>query len=386
MGISSCKNICFDKNEREMYNQQIIMLGKNNNNNIIFNPITTTKASYNNFTKKFESKLPEFGKYYNINTFNDKIPEIAKNYMIGEVLNIPDNRNKNNKHYEMKPIQFENGNIYNGNWNENFKMDGLGKYYIEEGNIFIEGIWDDGELIYGRIFYPNENIYEGEIKNSNFNGKGKILFNNGDMYEGDFLEGDITGKGIFIYSDRTKYEGEIKNGEFKGHGIMKWTNDIQYEGEFSGAQLSNFGTLIGNGEKYEGYFNNNYFNGKGIYIYNDGSSYKGDFEFGLKNGKGIYTKKDKFIYEGDWANNMPHGIGKFIYKDYIILGIWRNGINVEISSFEKGDPSNFNNNDLNFEVESFCLMPHMLPNLETVDFNIGFGVENNLSYLNTMNE
>ena len=40
----------------------------------------------------------------------------------------------------MKPIQFENGNIYSGNWNEKLKMDGFGQYYIKEGNLFVEGI------------------------------------------------------------------------------------------------------------------------------------------------------------------------------------------------------------------------------------------------------
>ncbi len=388
MGISSCKNICLNRNENEIFNKELNRIEKNINNNIMINPITTTKNSYyNNFRKRFESKLPEFGKYYNIKNFNEKIPEIANKSMIEKVLNIPENINKNSINYEMKPIQFQNGNIFSGNWNENFKMDGLGKYYIEEGNIFIEGIWNDGELIYGRIFYPNENIYEGEIKNSNFHGKGKIIFNNGETYEGDFSNGEVTGKGIFIFSDGTRYEGEINNGEFKGHGIIKWTNGIQYEGEFSGPILSNYGKLIGdNGEKYEGYFSNNYFNGKGIYIYSDGSSYEGDFEYGLKNGKGVYKKKDKFIYEGDWAHNMPHGLGKFFYKEFIILGIWRNGINVEISSFEKGDPNNFNNNLLNFEVESFSLLPHKLPNLENIDSNIGFGFDNTPSYLNSVNE
>jgi len=35
--------------------------------------------------------------------------------------------------------------------------------YIKEANLFVEGIWDAGKLIYGRVFFPNENIYEGEI-------------------------------------------------------------------------------------------------------------------------------------------------------------------------------------------------------------------------------
>jgi hypothetical protein len=167
---------------------------------------------------------------------------------------------------------------------------------------------------------------------------------------------------------------------------MRWISGIQYEGEFVGAILSNYGTLIDeNGEKYEGNFYNNYFNGKGIYTYKDGTFYEGEFEFGLMHGKGIYNKKNEFIFEGDWANNMPHGFGKFTVKDFIIKGVWRNGVNVEISEFEKGDQNNFDKNYLNFEVEAFNLLPQMLPNLEKIDDNIkGYGVGTTPTYLNSI--
>ena len=94
-----------------------------------------------------------------------------------------------------------------------------------------------------------------------------------------------------------------------------------------------------------------------------------------------------FTYEGDWANNQPHGFGKFHYDNYIIKGVWRNGINVEISNFEKGDPNEFNANILNFKVDEFSLLPQHLPNLDNMDVTIKkFGVESSPSYLNTMND
>ena len=385
MGTSNCSKLCGDKkgpDSNSQYLNESIQNNTLNSNNLIF------QKSYNNFTQKFESNLPKFGKYYDVNSFKQKIPENASNYMIENVLNLPENIHINRNTFEMKPIQFENGNIYNGNWNEKYKMDGLGQYYIEEGNLFIEGLWDDGILIYGRIFYSNDNIYEGEIKDSNYNGKGKLIFNNGEIYEGEFVNGEIIGYGSFTFSDGTIYEGELNKGVFKGHGKMKWINGIQYEGEFNGPILSNYGKLIGdNGDKYEGFFYNNYFNGKGIYIFEDGNSYEGEFEFGLKNGKGIYKQKDGFIYDGDWAHNMPNGFGKFYYKDFIVKGVWRNGINVEIINFEKGNENKFDKNILNFEIEPFNLLPQMLPNLEKIENQVErFGAESNPSYLFSMNE
>ena len=385
MGTSSCSNICGCKKDQTYNNNNLIESATNSN--IISNDLIHHK-NYTNFSKKFETTLPKFGEYYDINDFKQKIPEIANNYMIENVLNIPENVPTNRITYEMKPIKFENGNIYSGNWNEKYKMDGLGQYYIDEGNLFIEGIWDDGKLIYGRIFYSNDNIYEGQIKDSNYNGKGKLIFNNGEIYEGDFVDGDITGNGLFTFSDGTIYEGEFIKGEFKGHGIMKWINGIYFEGEFNGPVLSNYGKIIGdNGEKYEGYFYYNYFHGKGIYTFNDNSNYEGEFEFGLKNGKGIYKKKDEFIFEGEWANDLPHGFGKYYYKDYIIKGVWRDGINVEIIDFEKGNPNDFNKSLLNFEIKNFTLLPYMLPNLEKMDSKVKkFDTDITVNYLNTMNE
>ena len=383
MGTSSCQNLCGCKKDQLINNQSNIEVKPNNN--YLYNSSSLHQKTYNNFTHKFENILSKFGKYFDINSFKQKIPENAYNYMIENVLNIPKKIQVNKNTYEMKPIQFNNGNIYCGNWNENYKMDGLGQYYLDEGNIFIEGLWDEGKLIYGRIFYSNDIIYEGEIRDSNYNGKGKLIFNNGEIYEGDFIDGEITGNGIFSFSDGTIYEGEFNKGEFNGHGIMKWINGIQYEGEFEGAILSNYGKLIGdNGDKYEGYFFNNYFNGKGIYVFYDGSSYEGEFEFGLKSGKGIYKEKDKFIYEGEWLNDMPHGFGKYYYKDFIIKGIWRNGNNVEISNFEKGYYNDFNDDDLKFEIKAFNLLPHMFPNLGKMDSKIDrFAVGTTPSYLNT---
>ena len=327
--------------------------------------ISFAQHNYNNFTKKFNSKLHYLGKYFDISEFNQKIPKKAYNYMIQNVLNIPPNIIQSNPVYEMKPVEFENGNIYSGNWNEKFKMEGYGQYYIKEVNLFVEGIWTDGKLIFGRIFFPNENIYEGEIKNSAFNGKGKLIFNNGDMYDGCFFEGERNGKGKYIFNDGTIYEGDFSNSEFKGHGVIKWKNGVEYEGDFNGLVLKGKGKLEDkiNLEKYEGNFDNNYFNGFGKYYFNNYASYEGEFEFGIKNGKGNYKNKEGIFYEGTWANNLPNGIGKFGCNDFIVKGVWKNGINLEITDFIKGSVHNFDKNKLNFFVPNFNLCPQILNNL-----------------------
>ena len=363
MGSNYCVQYC-----RKDITEQNSNSNKTSNKNINqFSQICTSfqQNNYNHFLKKFNSKLHYLGRYYDISEFHKIIPSIVYNYMIQNVLNIPSNIIQNKSVYEMKPVQFENGYIYSGNWNEKYKMEGYGQYYIKDGNLFVEGIWDNGKLIFGRIFFPNENIYEGEIKNSSFNGKGKLTFNNGDIYIGDFIDGERTGKGKYIFKDGTIYEGELLNSEFKGKGIIIWNNGVEFEGNFNGLILTGLGKLKdkNTGDVYEGNFDNNYFNGHGKYSFSDYGIYEGEFEFGIRSGKGIYKNKLGIIYEGEWKNNFPNGIGKFTCKDFIVKGVWKNGKNLEITDFIKGSVHNFDKNKLDFTVPNFNLCPQLLNNL-----------------------
>ena len=371
MGMTSCRDLCGDEISSYYTGENIISIRSNNDNNLTNNkPIVNMSLNPAKiFSQKFEEQLPNFGDFYDINNFDQLIPEYIKSYIKQNIFQIPKQIKLDGSIYELKPVRFKNGNIFYGYWNEEFTMEGLGKYYINEGNIFVEGIWKNGKLIYGRVFYDNEIIYEGEIKNSEHNGKGKLIHYNGDICFGQFMNGEIVGNCVYIFKDGTKYEGGIdgKN-NFKGHGIITWESGIQYEGDFCGPILNDRGVLKGNnGEMYEGYFWNNYFNGTGKYTFNDGSFYEGEFESGVVCGKGKFIKKNKFEYEGNWINNSPNNFGKFSCKGYIVKGIWRNGINVEISKFEEGDENTFDKNLLNFQMDKFKLIPQSLPNLKTVD-------------------
>ena len=358
---SDCMYFCYkDNNEvinnskKNEYNPDNTNIYTNNNNSNNNNQIKTISIEqieiqennkYDLFQQNLTSKLPEIGKLITKEQFNEKIPKSISTHSNMNKFQIPDNIVINKDTFELQPVELKNGDIYEGSWNENIIMDGKGKYYIEEEKLFFEGIWDKDKLIYGRIYYPNNNIYEGYINDFNCHGKGKLIYANGDIYEGEFNQG-----------------------EFNGHGIMKWNISeisITYEGEFSGKYLNNYGKLISNnGEQYEGNLKDNLFNGKGKFTFEDGSTYEGDFELGKRNGKGIYIKKDDFSYEGSWSNDLAHGLGSFTKGDIVIRGIWRNGINVEIFSKEGEQTNDFNNNILKFNVPNInLLLPDRLPHL-----------------------
>ena len=339
---------------------------KHNKNNIHKN------EDYNNFLLLFESNLQYLGQYITQQDFNSYITQDVKNYMIEHPLNINQDLYKETETYEVKPVEFKNGNIYFGNWNENLKMEGPGKYYLKEDRVLAEGYWENGDLIYSRLFLPNGDIYEGEMKNSTYHGKGKLMFANGDIYEGDFVNGEKSGNGKLTFEDKTVYEGAFEKGEFKGTGKMKWPNGYEYSGNFDGPKLCGFGVLLNSsGDIYEGNFDNNLFNGKGKYIFENGDVYEGEFQYGVKRGKGIYNSLNKYEYDGDWDNDLPCGVGilKSLNKNGIIKSTWRYGKIVEEPVYEKGTENDFKGINLNVIPSKMNLDTRVLSHLEIVDVN-----------------
>ena len=329
--------------------------GANEENQFDFSNQKQSKDSLDNFFKRNECT------YIKENEFISAIPEQYQN-KLEEDLIIPSDL-KENTTYEVEPVKFKNGNIFKGKWNLENKMEGNGIYYLSNDNVLVKGFWEKGELKYGKIYFPDNAIYEGYIKNSNYNGKGKLIYPDGKVYEGIFDNGVfINGK---VKLNDSEFEGELENERFK-KGKRSWNNGYIYEGEFNGDILQGKGKLIGpdNGDIYEGDFDNNLFHGKGKYIYSKSQNeYEGEFQQGIMKGKGKYTVKDQYIYEGDWDNNLPHGIGKIsnIENTYIFKSAFRYGKMVDEPTYEKGqiEDLNFNLDELVIEHEEMKLNEHL---------------------------
>ena len=355
-------NINFEKNNTP--NQENPISRKNyttfiniNNNNDIVNEALERKIS--------------LGTYLDISEYKKIINEKILNYIEAHRLNYQDYFPSTINTYKSSPIQFQNGNIYYGNWNSNGEMEGYGIYFIKEKNITTEGIWKKGNIIYGRIFFPNYDIYEGYMKNSYPNGKGLILFINKEIYKGDFVNGEMTGKGTFIFKDKSNYTGNIRNGIFNGEGSMKWIDGTEYHGNFLNSTLNGKGKMfnVNLGEAYNGNFNKNEFNGNGIYHYKNGDIYEGNFEQGLKKGKGKYKRNDNVEFDVNWDNDLPNGKGIITFYKDKMEGFWRNG-NIIRKEIIKGNIDTFRELDLNLKPIKKSLYPSSLPNLNIYDTKI----------------
>ena len=330
------------------------------------NKLNKTNLIKNNL----EKKLPEMGTFILLNEYKKSINDDIHNYIKEKKLNFQSYLSPNISTFASDPIKFKNNNIYCGNWNENIEMEGYGIYYISDRNVVTEGVWNKGNIVFGRTFFPNGDIYEGEMKDSVPNGKGKLIFKNGESYEGDFKMGEMSGKGTFIFEDKTEYSGGIENGIFNGKGKMKWENGTEYIGNFVDSSLCGIGTITNiQKEKYEGTFDKNEFNGQGIYYFSNGDEYEGKFEYGIKRGKGIYRRNDKVNFEGVWNDDLPNGNGVITYSGNELRGFWRNGAFVGNAEIEKGNIESFNNIDKDIKPYKISIYPSSLSHLAITDSN-----------------
>ena len=87
----------------------------------------------------------------------------------------------------MKIEEFDNGAIYEGEWNRNYnETDGIGVLIDEDGNLY-EGTFYLGQCKGRGRFISREGVYEGFWDDGVREGIGKFKsFDGGEQYEGNW--------------------------------------------------------------------------------------------------------------------------------------------------------------------------------------------------------
>lgn len=395
MGCAECR-LCLQSEEKNQFEYPETIPKRIENNNDIYDNLLSKENNENNiqsqeskFILEFNEKLKLLGKFIPEEEFETIISEIKNNntYISNDPFpfqkNINnDNGNDNSLSYKMKPIEFFQGNIYFGEWNENMEMNGYGKYYLKKEKVLVEGIWEKGALKHARIYYSNGEFYEGDILNSVYNGKGKLINENKDEYIGEFLNGEKNGQGNLTFSAGVIYKGNFIKNKFEGEGVMTWPEGVVYKGNFLNNFIEGNGIMTLGEEKYEGNFEKNSFHGKGKYTYANGDEYDGEFEYGIRKGKGIYKQNNinnGIIFEGLWDNNVPNGFGKFEYNGKIMKCNYHNGNIMEKLMDEDG--LYYNNFDYYFYKQNMNLPGEKLNHIHFDILTSQFKPDSLLSFL-----
>lgn len=293
----------------------------NNNNNNYNNSFCPNLniSPYNNNTNSNNNK-------HHIYSNNNKIPlnniTIYTNEHINSIILIQSTfrgyNYRGNCYSDIKRIQIEETNQMFKSLTEEYETFLIKTAERNYGNEYSKKGW--------KLFYSDKNNLTIETLSNNlkdilsynygliFNTK-ILLIPNEAFYTGQTnIDNKKHGYGILITKDGNKYEGFWNNDAFTGWGRIIDNEGCVIEGIFIDSVLNGKGikTCL-NGNIYIGDFVNNVREGKGKEITNE-HVYEGEFKDDKKNGKGkLVYKQIKDIYEGEFVDNAITGNGFYIW-------------------------------------------------------------------------
>lgn len=254
-------------------------------------------------------------------------------------------------------IRWENGSSYEGGF-ENGLAHGMGRYVYADGSIYVgqfskgmlagfgiltdatDGIYE-GEFKADRITGSGHWItstfdYQGELKESKFNGEGKAIYPEGSSYLGGFILGEFHGSGVYTTPSGDTYSGQFLNGQFTGQGFYNSAaKDVQYTGGFKEWLYDGSGTYtLVSGDTYIGSFIEGSFTGEGQVFNQNSSHYTGQFDNWDYHGQGKYINSDGDVFVGQFKNGYYDGAGILTLAETIdgideYAGVWKRGRLIE---------------------------------------------------------
>ncbi|KPA80801.1 putative protein kinase [Leptomonas pyrrhocoris] len=175
----------------------------------------------------------------------------------------------------------------------------------------------------------DEGYYVGTVdENGEMAGYGKATWHTGDTYEGEWLDGMMHGKGAYTWADGDYYKGEYAKGRMEGYGEMKDTTGL-YTGEWVADMRQGYGRMVyAGGNIYEGEWLAGMRHGPGKLIEVAANVvYQGEFNRNEKEGRGVQTNDDGDVYEGEFANGKPNGRGTYMWSDGSrYIGMFKDGV------------------------------------------------------------
>lgn len=169
---------------------------------------------------------------------------------------------------------------------------------------------------YGRMVFPDGQVYEGRCKSGLRHGQGRNVWSNQQVFTGDWLEGRREGRGTHTWPDGRTVTGSWVKGHLHGRIFFAWPDGATYDGDTVAGQKEGRGTHTwSDGRVYTGEYWAGYEHGVGMITEsNQNSKYRGQFRQGMRHGYGVQIWATK-TYDGEWFNNMVHGSGKLLWRE-----------------------------------------------------------------------
>ena len=228
--------------------------------------------------------------------------------------------NFNNFNITSGKIVFEDGSVWEGNFDEDAALHGQGKQSNLNNSgeqVIEEGLFEHGLLQQGKIIWADGSIATGTFDEElDLHGEGIFRWPNGDFQEGTWVHGEFTeGKAKITHDDGDVSEGIMKNGEWVEEGDNDNLSNPEDKMNFVQKEIINKETnqrkkyadsiyvgetdpITGNGHGY------------GAYYWNDGTYYEGEFVQGNFTGTGIYIWPNGRYYAGEFIDDASTGQGR----------------------------------------------------------------------------
>lgn len=141
-------------------------------------------------------------------------------------------------------VTYDNGNTYEGEFNDEKMKHGSGKFtwfdVNEEEETYVKATYDgqykDGKRHgEGRMTFSNGDSYYGQWIEGKMHGIGTYKYNGGDIYSGSYVAGAKDGKGIYEFGDESRLDGVWDQGSFMT-GQWHFKNAGSYTGTFENGQ------------------------------------------------------------------------------------------------------------------------------------------------------
>lgn len=230
-------------------------------------------------------------------------------------------------------IFFTDGDVYDGDVDDQLKPNGSGVYETKDGRKY------DGKWVHGVKNDPGATItgpgwrYFGAISNNDLTGRGSLAFEGGDLYSGDFSFGFLNGKGVHKSGSITR-SGTFQNNLLNGPGKVVYEGDPysrkMLEANFKkGEPDGNVTLTYEDGKVYSGFLKEDLPYGKGTLTYQDThkiKTLKADFVAGEIQGGVEADLRDGSKYFGEFKNNRFNGKGELILEDRKIETFFQNGV------------------------------------------------------------
>ena len=149
-----------------------------------------------------------------------------------------------------------------------------------------------------------------------------------NIIDAHFKAGRFEGYCISKYGNGDVFEGLYQNNMRNGQGKYTLASGEFYSGNYKDDAPHGYGiSKSPAGDLYEGNWKYGKRNGKGRQIFSSGNSYQGEYKSDRFHGFGIYKDTNGITHEGLYFNGKKHGIGKYLWDNGAFLEAnWINGM------------------------------------------------------------